>query len=1187
MLTLAPITSSSDATNYYAMDNYYTKENGVEQSWWQGNGAAELGLEGQIDAEKFQSLLNGEIGDTQLGRETQNGIKHRPGWDLTWSAPKSVSILSEIYGVQDVRNAHEKAVKKTIEAAEKRYAQSRLQVDDKVQFVKTNNVIVAAFTHDVSREQDPQLHTHTIFINATQTDRGWRSLSPERLYKDQKTLGHIYRSTLATELQSMGFQLRPSRHDKSLFEIDGVSDALIDTFSTRSTQIREYFKGKEMDYSPQKAKQVSLITRRKKETLARDDLRSKWLNRVNQEQVHLSPDLYQLVNALQRIDDRHLELDQPNYDTPPAYITEVIPLEAYADTAIPLQEEWHTQPLPMTEKITSAYSPDKDIVVSDKFDIDAVNQIIRKLRGKNGDIAIQSQEEIQILSERFVKRYELEDIKNYKVGDVIKIGKGNEYIRIEAIDIKNNSFKGRVNGQGQAKNIPFEVPKALYTRKKIPLAPGDNIRFTQDIHELNIKKHTKANVVSMKNGTLKVSINGKEIDLDTKKPSHLHIDYNYARTLHSISVRQKKPVIAVFNGSDSDADLFDRLAKAKVSKTFLATDQQKSIIQEQWTSRQQLSAVRVVRRGIRSLSEREMAFTPKQIEANALKFNIEGLPIGVIKSEIDRLLDIQFLIEAPKNSDQKEMLYTTERNIKKEHKLIDYVVTAQQFDKPIMQERKAISQLKRSGLNDQQKEGVIKAVTCSDRIFAIQGDAGVGKTTTLNEYRKLLKKQKVDVIGLAPSHQAVSELSSSLSIQGMTVDRFLVDTKQQDLIKPKKKTVLIVDESSMLSIEKFNKLLSIAEKKNARVLLVGDHKQLESVGAGRAFKIIQDAGIDKAIIDKRMRQKTEQLNKIVGSWMEGDISASIDALNANQGYIQTENEAQSIAALAGSWKELDKKERAVTQIITPTNIQAEHVSKEIRKILKSEGGIKKREYSSPQLKEKYYTEQEKRIANSYKVGDVIRFSVDQIADNKKTLKKDHYYAVQNIDIKTNKITVTDEKNSKPITLDPMKVGANVSGGITAYEKNDIAISVGDKLRWTHQKNKHGLKKNDEVEVRSVSSNHIRIACNGKSVVLKTKELSDAHITYNYSKTAYGVQGQTDKRILALIEGFRRNTTNQRSFLVSLTRASHDVKIFSSSSPAQISKDLIARDASNTTALTKEAIQKRKKIQQESTRQLSR
>ncbi|WP_032066056.1 MobF family relaxase, partial [Acinetobacter baumannii] len=119
---------SGKALSYYQLDNYYTNEQqSLDQTEWYGRGAQVLGINGeQIEANIFKDLLEGRVEDQQLGRvrKDENGqsyIDHRAGIDLTFSAPKSVSIMAEVFENQDVLQAHLDAVKDTISAIEDHY----------------------------------------------------------------------------------------------------------------------------------------------------------------------------------------------------------------------------------------------------------------------------------------------------------------------------------------------------------------------------------------------------------------------------------------------------------------------------------------------------------------------------------------------------------------------------------------------------------------------------------------------------------------------------------------------------------------------------------------------------------------------------------------------------------------------------------------------------------------------------------------------------------------------------------------------------------------------------------------------------------------------------------------------------------------------------------------------------------
>src|ERR1035437_3368304 len=189
MLSMSNLSSASAASGYYAEDNYYSADESRARSVWEGRGAEALGLSGVVGAADFEKILSGEVGDQKLGRITGKGPdgelerEHRPGLDITLSAPKSVSILAEVGGRDDVRQAHEAAVSKVLDYIEKNLAQARVTEGGVTRLERTDNVIAGRFHHTTSRDLDPQTHTHLVLANATQTKDGiWRSLSNEMLY---------------------------------------------------------------------------------------------------------------------------------------------------------------------------------------------------------------------------------------------------------------------------------------------------------------------------------------------------------------------------------------------------------------------------------------------------------------------------------------------------------------------------------------------------------------------------------------------------------------------------------------------------------------------------------------------------------------------------------------------------------------------------------------------------------------------------------------------------------------------------------------------------------------------------------------------------------------------------------------------------------------------------------------------
>jgi len=239
--TLSKLTDPEQAASYYEADDYYTGD-AKAPSRWHGQGAGALGLSGEVDPDTFAKMLRGELpGGTVLGT-TRNGVReHKLGWDLTFSAPKSVSVLALVAGDRRLLDAHNRAVARALDYAERHAAVTRERHGKKVERVGTGNLAVATFPHFTARAAEdqqpaPQVHTHSVLFNATQREDGtWRSLESQPLYKLQKSIGAIYHQELAAEVQALGYTVTIA--PDSTFEVDGVSAEVARAFSARSAQI--------------------------------------------------------------------------------------------------------------------------------------------------------------------------------------------------------------------------------------------------------------------------------------------------------------------------------------------------------------------------------------------------------------------------------------------------------------------------------------------------------------------------------------------------------------------------------------------------------------------------------------------------------------------------------------------------------------------------------------------------------------------------------------------------------------------------------------------------------------------------------------------------------------------------------------------------------------------------------------
>lgn len=289
MLSIAPVRGSMAAATYFAKDNYYT-QGGEAPSAWHGRGAAALGLEGAVDKAVFERMLDGRITErVQIGRTRDGKLEHAPGWDLTFSAPKSVSLLAEIAGDRRLVAAHDAAVKTALDWLEQEGAVTRIRQGATVEEVSTTNLTVAVFRHDLSRAREPQLHSHAVVLNATQYEGAWRSLHSRALYELSKEAGIRYQHALAHQARQLGYDIETKPN--GTFAIAGVSEDLVDRFSSRSRSVERWLESKGLDRESASGRQreaAAVHSRPGKRTVDREVLKEAWLAGAGREAPALS-----------------------------------------------------------------------------------------------------------------------------------------------------------------------------------------------------------------------------------------------------------------------------------------------------------------------------------------------------------------------------------------------------------------------------------------------------------------------------------------------------------------------------------------------------------------------------------------------------------------------------------------------------------------------------------------------------------------------------------------------------------------------------------------------------------------------------------------------------------------------------------------------------------------------------------
>ncbi|HWW66519.1 MAG TPA: MobF family relaxase, partial [Solirubrobacterales bacterium] len=257
-------------------EDYYSGE-GEAEGQWLGDAAKDLGLDGAVEADQLTAMLTGHNPATgePLGLRAVGGRGAVPGFDLTFSVPKSASLLWAL-GDAETSAAVTAALSRSLDAAlgylQREACWTRRGAD--AEFVRGNGFLAAGYRHRSSRNGDPQVHVHVLVANATQGPDGkWTRLYHPAIYEYAKTAGYIFEAQFRQELtQSLGARWREVHN--GIAEIGGFDDAHLRAFSTRRAEIVEAAG----PGASARFRQIANLTTReaKEQGIGSADLRQRW-----------------------------------------------------------------------------------------------------------------------------------------------------------------------------------------------------------------------------------------------------------------------------------------------------------------------------------------------------------------------------------------------------------------------------------------------------------------------------------------------------------------------------------------------------------------------------------------------------------------------------------------------------------------------------------------------------------------------------------------------------------------------------------------------------------------------------------------------------------------------------------------------------------------------------------------------
>jgi conjugative relaxase-like TrwC/TraI family protein len=285
MMSVDPLGRDGAAAYYLeaiagGVEDYYLAL-GEAPGRWLGPAAEALGLRGTVRPEDLESLLAGN--DPRTGAHVATWLT-RPGYDLTLSAPKSVSLLwalgdARVAGV--VREAHDEAVDAAMAYLDSEACQVRRGRGGRMRF-PGDGLIAAAFRHRTSREADPQLHTHVLVANMTRGPDGeWSSPFGKLLFRHARAAGCIYQGMLRRRLvERLGVRFGPVTNGYA--EVVGIDRQARRAFSRRRIAIERAMA--EHGARSKRGAQIATLDTRpdKPEAMTEEALRAAWAERADE-----------------------------------------------------------------------------------------------------------------------------------------------------------------------------------------------------------------------------------------------------------------------------------------------------------------------------------------------------------------------------------------------------------------------------------------------------------------------------------------------------------------------------------------------------------------------------------------------------------------------------------------------------------------------------------------------------------------------------------------------------------------------------------------------------------------------------------------------------------------------------------------------------------------------------------------
>jgi len=437
-------------------------------------------------------------------------------------------------------------------------------------------------------------------------------------------------------------------------------------------------------------------------------------------------------------------------------------------------------------------------------------------------------------------------------------------------------------------------------------------------------------------------------------------------------------------------------------------------------------------------------------------------------------------------------------------------------------------------------------VTHDGRITIVQGDPGTGKTTGMQAVRIAAEGAGWKVMGLAPSDKARDELTSA----GVAAETVQLASKSEKWWKQvTHNTIIIIDESGMIDSRTMNTLLERAQAVGARIVAIGDTKQMLAVEAGTPFEkmvaLAKKEGNAFVEMTEMNRGRTEAM-KALHVFSRDDQAVAVHRLMSGTDagkatFFSTKDEqyahvADKVAALAPD-------ELRAFAVVVDNNVDRIRINEEVRSRLGIETVFTMVSFEA----RNNVARTELLMASTYEVGDSIRMNRNNDGYEKGDV-------LEVVDVQRGVVMVKNSAGELSEFI-PDKHGRDATLG----ELDPLALGKGDIVRIAVKWDTQGLRNGDRAIVKEINKDGLAtldvIDVDGKCIKTVDVDLKEEGISVRlgYASTVNGLQGASINRGIYLA-----SSSNRNQFMTALTRFKLSVELVSGATTQAKLEALVTR-----------------------------